>query len=216
MRAYVLSHTKMHGKRFCTCVAAQVNEKWVQRRLMNQSGYSMKYSETPLSEEELFRRWTMGAVVEIGTLITASARSTHPEDQRIDPSTISLPRLVLTDIWKRKVVAAFTFNTIQGLYPMIGLDRYVEEQTLPRSVGYVRNVTIEIYSNGRRANITDTSGHVLQNIPVVGIDMSDRYPARQILRGQTIRLSLANAWDGRSGPGEARRCYIQLSDIVVI
>lgn len=218
MRGFVLSRTEMNGGRFCTCLAVHLSDAWYQVRLMNQYGYSLRYNEVPGGQEEVIRHWILGRMVEVGTVYRATPRHTHPEDLRVDPSTISIPGSQLRRDILLGVVEGFTFDTVSGLYPDVDpYDRYVVEQDLPRSVGYVRGVRVRIYRDGNktRAMITDGDDRTLRGVPVVGTDLLQRkdHYNREVFR--TVRLSLAGSfrprWLERDDPS---RCYLQLSDIV--
>ncbi len=215
MRAYVLSRTEMSGGRFCTCVARQVRGVWRQYRLMNQHGYSMQYDETSLTEKEIRAKWNFGARVDIRELIDGCPRPTHPEDLRINPQSLKLPGRRLVQKMREEVVEAFSYDSILDLYPdMVFTDRYIPEQPLPRSVGYVRHSKVIIDGHSRRASIIDQTGHVLSGVSIVGTELRARHRGRFVYENCTIRLSIASPWDGNENNWNPRRCYIQLSDVV--
>jgi hypothetical protein len=214
MRAYILSRTTMNNGRFCTCVAVQVNGTWHQYRLMNQGGYSMTFSDTPFTQKEVEEGWNVGVAIDIGIVLKAKPRQTHPEDLRIDPKSMKFTGRTLKDEHLSQAIDSLAFDNIEGLYPTINTGRYVHEASLSRSVGYVRSANVVIDGHSKRADISDTSGRTLWNVPIVGTELRKRHSGRFEYSDCTVRLSLANPWDGQSRENEPRRCYIQLSDVI--
>jgi len=206
----------MKGGRFCTCVARQVRGVWNQFRLVNADGYSMAYNETPLSEQEIREHWNAGVVVAVGQILDGCPRQTHPEDLRIDPSSIRLPGQRLIKRLYEEAVNAFSYDKIFDLYPdMVFTNRYIPEQPLPRSVGYVRDVSkVIIDGHNQRASIIDQTGHVLSGVKIVGSRLRALHTGRFVYENCTVRLSIASPWDGGENNWNPRRCYIQLSDVI--
>lgn len=221
MKAYILSRTEMNGGRFCTCVAIQEDGIWRQVRLLNLRGQSpFPHELTQLTEAEITRHWNPGIILEIPVLEVIHPRLSHPEDARVDMSTVQFykvdgNRRVLTADAMKAMIGRFSFDEFRTLYPNLAVgDRYVPSGVQPRSVGYVTQVYARIYNNGTRARLTDNAGNTLDGVPIVGQGLKGHYTRNTQFRGVTVRLSLANPWNADWMPDGEHRCYVQLSDIV--
>ncbi len=220
MRGVILSRTYL-GNGMCTVVGVWEGDNFTQYRLLNPQGNPIGYHNFSYKRGYVEKSWVFGRELELPKLRCENPRPTHPEDRRVNPSEIRILEGMRTFSDLEPFLKDFTFDSLKELFPLAPGERYVTEQRLQRSVGYVHGVDVEITaegSKGYRASIKDPKGLELTNIPIKGVELT-RYLKRQFEKNgnrayktylATVRFSLATPWAPGHGP---RVCYLQISDV---
>lgn len=217
-RGYVLSRTAMWGSKFCTCIAIPDGEGgWTQiRPLINGDNYTP--TATQYNANAINTHWWPGATVDLPDELDGSkARPTHPEDVWVSNNAITLYNTPPNMDRVREIAESLAVDTVEELYPDFQVSSgkaYMPEQPLAASVGYVRNA---------RVLLTDDYAYIAEGdrtfkVALKGVLLRQRLDAGELSRewmNATVRLSLAAPWSGQAVHFDPRRCYMQLSDVIV-
>lgn len=224
----VLSHTGMHGDKFCTNVAVQDPQsgQWRQVRPRVAPNGPLSYGAVHLQKGgmriSMQQDWVPGAhvsLVAFGLPSKQERRLTHPEDLLVDPKSFYLhtPPHVSPAAWNL-IVQAFVAPSLALLFPNIiqqgNGKAYVEDgQVLTRSVGHIQVTSLWITEDFDKpmAEFTDASGVAYRasykDTSIRKAPLGTRLPSAM------LRVSLAEGWDnkGTYSPG---RCYLMASGIL--
>ncbi len=224
----VLSHTGMHGDKFCTNIAVHdpKSGRWCQVRPRVAPNRPLSYSAVHLQKggmrTSMQQDWVPGAHVSMMALGLPSPqerRMTHPEDTLVDPKSFYLhtPPLVSSAAWSQ-IVLAFTAPSLTSMFPSLikqGNGKvYVEDgQVLVSSVGHIQVTSLRVFEDFEKLMVefTDASG-VSYNAPYKDTSIRKKTIGTQ-LPSATLRVSLAEGWDnkGTYSPG---RCFLMASGIL--
>ncbi len=206
LRAIVLSHTEMKNEYFCTTVAINHIHSWRIWRPMSGPGQHLQYHQLP---GDPMKYWIPFQRVRFNAIRVPNNRPTHPEDLIIDQSSVEPVEGIIKPRVLMRVINKFTFKSINAMFPSGVVGRYVEEQSLARSNGFIRVERLSVV--GERISFTDGAGAQYHRIPIKDKYLLDRIRSGSVVSGEysniLVRIGLAAPFAGSYG-WNPRRCYM--------
>lgn len=229
IRALILSHTQL-GSGLCTNLMVFIDGKPRQiRPRMEGAGFvKLTYPRIGLNTASARGEWQAGRYAWITPRVRwERGRPTHPEDMVLPDNYVfklDTERERLDDPELIEKVTAFTHDDIKELFPEVsGLTHkpFVQPQSLPHSVGYVRMKEIRVFQDWGKWRVELTcSESGVQRVCHVALKSEEllrsidrnRHPIEGKHEDVVLRLALAGPFttdDGFSMP-----CYVMCSDIL--